>query len=502
MSETLVNQDEWIELSGLSDFITQYGSGSSLQDISLKDLYRYLQNPYSNIKEIQKASKYLTNKHGVVKEVLRSLKSLPSLDYMISWSEIDDEKKLKNYERKVNEFLREIDIKQFVRDGLYELGEMGTIVTCLRNKKYVQFLDIDDIRINKQRNGKWVVEYDLNTIKSNRNFKDKLAVIESLPDEVTVAAYKEYLDKGDDYRYVELNNTDVLNIDGNRNMPYGLPLTIGAWSALLQKEIIDQVERSVADRLLKSIVLVKGGHLDKDKSKPATREMITHYFNEVSKLFKKTNGSNQFSGNDNSGTGVVGVPHFIDVSTLKVDTNLFPKELYEKVSNDIYQGLGISPNLLWGGGSASGYSGSTINNEKLFKYIFSILERFEVVINRYLKQILPKSVSCEFIFAKSTMLDKDKYIGHYKDMYLQMGVSKPYLEALTGLPYESIIAQAEYEKKYLKVGEILYPPQNAYTQSGNSEDKGGRPTNENPDNPNTIKSQNSNGNNNPKPSTA
>lgn len=504
MSEETNQPDynEWIEVAGLTDYITQYGSGSSLHDISLTDLYKYLQNPYSNIKEIQKASKYLTNKHGVVKEALRSLKALPSLDYIISWSEIDDEKKLKNYERKVNDFLRDIDVKSFIRDSLFEVGEIGTLVTCLRNKKYVQFLDIDDVRINKQRNGRWVVEYDLKTIKSNRTVKDKLAIIESLPDEVTVANYNDYIKKGDDYRYVELSNTDVINIDGNRNMPYGLPLTIGAWSALLQKEIIDQVERSVADRLLKSIVIVKGGHLDSKNERPATKEMITTYFNEVSKLFKKTNGLNQSNSIDSSGTGVVGVPYFIDISTLKVDTELFKKELYEKIENDIYKGIGVSPELLSGSSAGGNYSSASINSEKFFRYIFTLLEKFEVIINRYIKQILPKNVECKFIFSKSTMLDKDKYITHYKDFYLQTGVSKPYIELLTGLPYENVIGQAKFEKEYLKVEDYLYPPQNAYTQSTDGKDSGGRPTVDDPTNSNTQQSKTNNSNGNPKPSTS
>lgn len=498
--EYLDNSKEWIEVAGLTDYITQYGSGSSLKDISLTDLYKYLQNPYSNIKEIQKASKYLTNKHGVIKEVLRSLKSLPTLDYVISWSEVDDEKKLRNYERKVNDFLRDIDVKLFVRDGLFEVGQMGTIVTCLRNKKYVQFLELDDLRINRQRNGRWIVEYDLKTIQKIKNTNEKLAVIESLPDEVSIAKYNLYANKGEDYRYVELKDADVINIDGNRNMPYGLPLTMGSWSALLQKEIIDQVERSVADRLLKTIVILSAGHLDKEGTKPVPKEVITAYFNEVSKLFKKKNGSNTFSSDDGtSGTGTIALPHFFKLDTLEVNTDLFKKELYDKIDNSIYSNLGISPAVLWGGGG-NNFSSATLNSQKFFRYIHTLLEKFEVIINRYIKQILPKSVSCNFVFAKSTILNHEKYIDKYKDLYMQTGTSKFWFESLTGLPYEDVIRQAEYERKVLKTENIIYPASNAYTQSGNNSNKGGAPTVDNPTNENTIKSKSSGGNNNPKPS--
>lgn len=496
-----INYKDWIEVAGLTDYITQYGSGSSLNDISLTDLYKYLQNPYSNIKEIQKASKYLTNKNGIIKEVLRSLKSLPSLDYMISWSEVDDEKKLRNYEKKVNNFLKEIDVKTFVRDGLFEVGEMGTVVACLRNKKYVQFLDLDDLRINKQRNGRWIVEYDLKSIKSYNNVNDKLAVIESLPEEITLAKYNLYISKGEDYRYVELKDADVVNIDGNRNMPYGLPLTIGAWASVLQKEIIDRVERSVADRLLKTIVILSAGHLDKEGTKPVPKELITAYFNDVSKLFKKKNGLNSRTESENSGTGTIALPHFFKLETLDVNTELFKKELYEKIENNIYSNLGISPAILWGGGG-NNFSSATLNSQKFFRYIFTLLEKFEVLINRYIKQILPKSVSCEFTFAKSTILDKDKYIDKYKDLYMQTGISKFWIESLTGLPYENVVKQAEYERNVVKIEDILYPPSNAYTQSSKVDNKGGAPSKDDSTNENTIKSKTNGGNNNPKPSTS
>lgn len=501
MSEdnTTLELNEWLEVAGLTDYITQYGSGSSLYDIKLSDLYRFLQNPYANIDKIQKASKYLTNKNGIIKEVLRSFKSLPTLDYVVSWSEVDDEKKIKKYERKVNDFLRQIDVKNLIRDGLFEVGEMGTIVTCLRNKKYVQFLELDDLRINKQRNGRWIVEYDLKSISNHKTVNDKVAVIESLPEEITLAKYNLYRNKGEEFRFVELKNTDVINIDANRNMPFGLPLTLGAWSSLLQKEIIDRVERSVADRLLKTIVILSAGHLDKDGTKPVPKEVISSYFKEVSKLFQKKNGGSLSNQDDTSGTGTIALPHFLKLDTLEVNTELFKKELYEKIENDIYANLGLSPAVIWGGGSSGSFSAATLNGQKFYQYIFTVLEKFEVIINQYIKQILPSNVSCKFIFSRTTIFDKDKQIDKYKDLYMQTGIAKFWIESLTGLPYEDIIAQAQYERKVIKTEDILYPPSNAYTQSSNSGN--GRPSEDNPTNENTIKSKSSNGNNNPKPST-
>lgn len=493
---------QWMELSSLSSFHTQYGQGASLNDISLSDLYRYLQNPYNNIKEIQKASKYLTNKHGVIKEVLRALKSLPNLDYILSWSEVDDENKLKKYERKVHQFLTDIELNEFVRDGLYEVGQMGTIVACLRNKKYVQFLDLDDLRINRRRitnkGSHWVVEMDLKTVDTGKTVNDKLAIIESLPDEVTLARYNLYKSKGEDYRYVELKNCHVINIDSNRNFPFGLPITMGAWASLLQKEVINRVERSVADRLIKQMLILYAGTIDKEGAKPAPKELITYYHDQVSKLMQKKEGNNQRSHSNNvSGTGTVALPSFMKLETLDVNTEMFKKELYDKIDADIYMNLGVSSSLLYGGGS--NYNSAQLNSQKFFRYAFTILEKFETLINSYISQILPKGVICTFKFSKATMLDRDKHIDQAKDFYMQTGGSKFWIEALTGLPYEDVIDHVKYEKDSLKTEDILSPPANAYTQSGKVDNKGGRPEIDNPTNENTNKTRSNGANNSPTP---
>lgn len=492
------NHESWLEVAALTDYITQYGSGSSLSDIKLSDLYSYLQNPYSNIKQIQKASKYLTNKHGVIKEVLRALKTLPTLNYHLHWSSYENYKQINKYEKKIYDFLDEIDIKEVVRDGMFEVGEMGTIVTCLRKNKYVQFLDIDDLRIISQRNGKWVVEHDLSTIDTMRTYQDKLRMIESLPEEVTVERFNLYKNKGEDYRYVELSNCDVIGLDARRNFPYGLPMTLGAWNALLQKEVINRVERSVADRLIKQVLILYAGTIDKEGNKPPPKELIQSYFKEVSRLMKKKEMNGARSTNETSGTGVIALPKFMELKSLEVDTQMFKKELYEKIDNDIFLNLGISSSILWGGGSGD-YSSSTLNTQKFFRYITTIVEKFEKVINRYIQSLLPNNLSCKFYFDKTTILDQDAHIENTKTFYQNTGIFAPYAEAVLGVPYHYAIGQAQYEREVLKLDDKINPPENFFNQSKDS-GKAGRPTGD-ANNENTNQSKSSGSNQNPRPSS-
>jgi hypothetical protein len=474
-----------------------------MNDVSLTTLYNYLKNPYKNVKEIRKASKYLVNKHGVLKDVLKTFKTLPTLNFHIAWSNFDDVKKIKRYEQKIVEFLEEtINVKALVRDGLYETGEVGTIVMCLRNNSYVQFLDLDDLRIRKQRNGKWVVEFDLSKIDMQLPTTGKAyeieRIIEALPDEVTIAAYNQYKNKGDDYRFVELSNCDVVAIDNNRNTPWGLPMTMGAWSSLIQKEIISRVERSMADRLIKQILILYAGSITgaKDTYKPTPTPLIQHYFKELSALLQKkeaTNGTNASSA-DTSGTGLIALPDFFKIEALKIDNTMFTKDLYSKINSDIFMNLGVSEALVYGAGA--NYSSAQVNSEKLSRYIFAVLEQFETIINRYIKDLLPTSLSCRFYFDRTTMLDKDKHIDACKEFYMQTGHFAPWAEALLGIPYGYVLGSIEYEQKVLKIQDIVKPPLNAHTMTPDG--KGGAPTKKD-GNSNTSRSKSSGGNSSPSP---
>lgn len=495
--------EKMIEIAASSsDYFTQNGSSANLKDITLNDLYTYLRNPYANIEQIRNISKYMTNKHGVLREVLRAFRSYPTLDHMLSWSDYSDEVKIKKYEKKVNDFIKNVNIKQVARDGLYEVAQLGTVVLCNRNNKYIQFLDLDEVRINKQKSGKWIVEFDLKTVDNfSNNVKEKVEFIKSLPTEITLKKYNLFKSKGEDYRYIELNNCRVVGIDTYRNYPYGLPYTIGAWNSILQKEMVDKVERSVASNMLKQIVMLKAGYIDKNNDKLVPKEVINAYFSNISKVLTgnspKNRGNTQ--NNDDSGVGLISLLQGLSLETLDINTDTFKKEMYDKVNADVFMNLGISEAYLYGGSKGS-YSSSQLNSTKFGKTVNETLDKFEDVINEFINDMLPNDLSCTFKFLKE---DKKEAIEQQRELYMQTGGSKWWLESVTGMPYQEVLNQIEYERNILKVDDILNVPENAYTQSGksNNNDKGGAPSLDNPTNDNTVKSRTNNSNNVPKPST-
>src|SRR5699024_11565491 len=109
--------------------------------------------------------------------------------------------------------------------------------------------------------------------------------------EISIEKYNEFKRLGDDSkRFVEIRNCSIVNLDARRNTPFGLPYHLGAWLPILQKEIIDQVERSVSDRLVKQILVLSAGHMDKEGTKPVPKELIDYYFKEVDSLIKQKDG--------------------------------------------------------------------------------------------------------------------------------------------------------------------------------------------------------------------
>lgn len=424
------------------------------------------------------------------------VKSLPTLKYNLNWSiESGSEHTSEDHKKTVQDFLSDIDVVRFIRDGLWETAQIGTVVTCLRSKKYVQFLNLDDLRIAKQRNGKWIVEFDLKSLDNIRDTQDKLNMINSLPNEVTLQKYNRYKKSNDEKgRFIELSNCHVSNLDGKRNSPIGFPITLGAWFSVLQKEMIDKVEQSVSDRLLRQILVLSASWLDKEETKPVPKEVLSGYFKEVTNLLQKKD-RNSGGSNNSSGTGTIMLPHYLELEALKIDTTMFKRELYDKINGDIFGNLGISESLISGKGG--NFSSATVNEKKFFSFIFTIVEQFESVINDYFKSILPKEVSCRIKFDRSTILDRESDIKTKYDLYLQTGLITPWIEAVMDAPISDIATQRRHEIE-MGYGDIFKPALNAYTSSG-KDDEQSKGIDE-IDNDNTAKGKDDNSNGTPSPS--
>lgn len=495
-TNSLVDQS-FYELASFHDLIQNY-AGVGLIDIKIKDLLVWLRNPPKYKKQLIQLSKYYYNKDGVVTDCYDLFNVLPILNYSILWENMQMKKFAQN-KKAIDTFLRNIKIERLIRDTIFTVIQEGTCVWYNRKNKYIQFLNNDEIKIEYMIDGKWQVLYDLQVFDLYK-LKDGLEMqINAAPEEVTVARYNAYK-KDSSQRYIPLDitKTQVFKLRGSRLEPYGIPYCIPALSSIIHKDLLEKTEKALADRITSQIVIQKLGNFlssDGKTSLPLPKEAVSQYHDNLKQLLQKKYDN---SSTDNASIAPLTIPSFITIEELEVNMTTFPKEVWERIDNDIYKKLGYSQSLNFGGGNGQSFGSSTINVEKIYSIVFYLIKDMEDGLDEYMTHIVPSgNFNPRIKFSRATILDKDTGFKQAESLYLKgRGSLKHFVES-AGYDFEHWLAQVKYENEVLKLDDLPVH-QTSFTQSGDSNT--GRPSANNPTNDNTAKSQGNNSNANPSPS--
>jgi hypothetical protein len=497
-NKSLIDQS-FYELASFAEWIQSFSSGAGLVDVSIKDLLTWLKNPPRYRKQLIKLSKYYYNKEGIVTDVYDLFNVLPILSYSILWENMQ-QKSFNSKKKTIDTFLNSIKVDRLTRDTIFTVIQEGTCVWYNRKNKYIQFLDNEQIRIEYMVDGKWQVLFDLSYFDSFK-LKDGLEQqINAAPDEVTIGIYNAYK-KDSSKRYVPLDikKTQVFKLRGSRNEPFGIPYCIPALSSIIHKDLLEKTEKALADRITNQIIVQKIGNLigqDGKTSLPVPKELVQQYHNNLKSLLQKKYDS---ASTDNASTAPLTVPSFVEIQELEINMTTFPKEIWERIDSDIYKKLGYSQSLNSGGGNGQSFGSSTINVEKIYSIIFYLVKDVEEALNEYMSFLVPSgNFNPKIKFSRATILDKETGFKQAESLYLKgRGSLKHYVES-AGYDFDHWLAQVKYENEVLKLDEILPIHITSYTQSGDN--SGGRPSNSNPTNDNTAKSQGNGSNDNPSPS--
>lgn len=482
------------ELAAAQSYTLVHPNFSSVvNDVSVEDLTNYLRNPVRFHKQIRQLSRYYYVKNGIVSQVYDIYKNLPTLNYTVMYNNRDF-KKFPTYEKSVNTFLDNINVKELSRDIIFQLVSEGTCVLYKRSDSYIQILDLDYLRFNKQINGEFQPQFDLMYLNlynplNNPTYTnyDLYAWIEDLPDEITVAKYNEYR-KDSTKRFIPLNmdNVVVLKIKSQRNQALGLPLCIPAIQHILHLELLERSESAQAQRVIQQIIVQSVDSAGKD-GKPPSKEKIGFYHANLNQLLQKTDGTSD------SGTAALTLPAWVKINPLEVNIVNFTKDVYERVINQILLAMGVSSSVISGNGQSSNFSSSSINLEKIMKDIFAMLDQIENGLNKYLNQIVStKNVTPKIKFTRDTIMDKKTSAEMAKNLYLQgRGSLKSWVIAC-GYDFDAYINQVQYENKVLDLDNLekfpVHPTSftlrdTAQGQDGLNKDgnpnSGGAPTNDN-----------------------
>lgn len=479
----------------------------NIKTISLDTLQMWFNNPDTYIEQISNLLTYYYIIDGNIFQLYDLIFSLPDLKYSIKAF-----KKTETYKEDIatiQYFLeREIKHKELTRDLLVQLAHDGTLLgTWLGDKNNPYFYTFDNLQYiypYGRYRGKMVGVIDLKWIDNLKSDEEREAVFNNLKPLVTRYKYEKWKNNSDTVKKKQLQYI-TLPIEKSlvarthtvsRNQRLGVPHGTQSLFDMNHKQKMKELERSMADKIIRSIAVLKfKGKDDNDIKVPEKKKK--EVFAKVKKALE-TNTSNR------NALTVIGLPDFssFEYPDVKNGDKVLNPEKYESIDFDIAHANGTSPVLTTG--QKGNFASAKLNLDTLYRKIGVMLEIIEEIYNQLIVIVLGEEKGKYYLFEynKDTPLEKSKRIDVLKGLQSQ-GFSTKYLLNELGINSEEYFEESVYEIEELKLRNRIIPPLTSYTLSGRDDlDIDGealkKPINDNPNNDNTIISKENDGNNTPK----
>lgn len=473
----------------------------NIKTIDSDTLQKWFSNPDSYMSEISDLLTYYYIIDGNISQLYDLIFSLPELNYKIKTLN-----RLPSYEEDLSKIKigleRTVKHKTLTRELLVQLAHSGSLLgTWLGNKREPYFNVFNDLKyiypygIYK---GKMVGVFDLSYIDTlNKN--QKTALYNNLSPFITERIYTKWKDCKDSDKKEELQlvvlppekslvaRTRVLSHNQRLGLPYGTQSVFD----LQHKQKMKDLERAIADKIIRAIAIVK--MRDKDDNDNKVKESVQK------KVFAKVKKALEQNTSGKNGLTCLGMPSWADFSfpEIKNGDDIFDPDKYESVNNDITMGTGVSS--VFGNGSGANYAGAKLNLQMIYQKIGSMLEQIEEIYNQLIIIILGKSKGQNYLFEyeKGMPLSKEDKLKTLTTLESQ-GYSVNALLELVGVDTQSYIEQSIYEIDKLKLREKIVPPLSTYTATGDDvNDNNGREETNEPTNDNTAESKDTDGNDTP-----
>lgn len=503
-----------------------------LSDYRTEDIVSMIQNPMNdyNNKELRIISRRLYSSDGILRNTLDYMKALPSLDYVITNYITDKSSKIQK--EIMNYTMRKIKHKQLIRDIILKgcidgiaFYYLDTGKTKPSNKKYmskwkatsisevnalkpklaklniaIKSLPTDYCRIVGTMNSSYVVAFDLSYFESDNmeSPKDKL---KKYPTEFTVAYNKWTNDKTAENQMFILDNTKTIvhKISSNLDEPWGRPLVLGAIQDIIYSDDFRRTKRNLLGNINNNIIYETFPEGKTAGTSALSKKQQEEQHDAVKRAVQRRSNS--------SGTTFFSVAAGTKIGSIETKTDLFDNDYESNLDTKVGTDLGFAASLLNASGTTS-FSSQQTNLElvtsQLFEWIYDITLELNKVINYNILGL--DFINIENNYLPITHLNREKYFNTAKELFTIGRGSLAYLANCAGIPKDVYFAMLDEQ---LEEGVLDKYPVNktSYNTSGNQEDgtgnqedsSGGRPTNNNPTNPNTIKSKTNNSNNQPKP---
>ncbi len=466
---------------------------SSYEGIDEDKIVEWFTEPEDNYDDIIQYMTYMYISDGTIYQLYTLFQSLPKLNYKIKVFD----RKAKNVEDNLilyDKTLYSVGYKKLTRDIIGQLCLTGTLIcTWLGNKKnpYLYIFENNQyIFSSSRRNGKWVAMMDMAWI-DNMTDIEKEQMYETLKDIGLKSNYDKYQKDSTTYKYLELpidRTTVIKNNTILRNQRIGLPLGMQSLLDIQHKKTLRQLEENIVEKIIKSIAVLTIGdkeHDYKDIGSPMRKKIIS----SVQTAIKKSVSA--------SGVPVSVLPQyaslmFPDVKGLEVFNDGADK--FEEVNNAIQAGIGVNGTLT-GSNNGSNYQSAKLSMDVLYSRIGMMLESIQEIFQQLFSIVLSKKISenYAFEFITGTPLSTKDEVDILQKLHAEGTSYKSIVDMLNSVSYMELLDDSKREIDDMGIREIITPPKTSSTLSAEDSETG-RKAEENPDNENTIKSQETGGN--------
>ena len=522
------------EFNSYNDFLISSGYGYVLDILKLykpEELVAMARNPMQFHEQLANISMMLYNTNGTFANTVNYQVAMPTLDYVIVTHGNPTKRKRKQKNKSLmNMTLQSIRHQEFVRDALFRDMLSGELYYYFEvntsNKSKQSFLSDDEVesiceindlgikasivslpdeyvRIVSRKNNSPVIAFNLKFFDDSK--EKTTSLLKKYPKEIR-AAYEKYQKRNTNNKekvsnWVVLNNdnTIVHTINARKDEPHGRPIVLPAINDILYKDYFTQTKRGVLDEVNNRIIYETFPEGKEKGLSSLTQKAQKHQHETIKEAVMNKNERNKTSFfSAAAGTKI----DTIETPNTEILDSKYESNLDERIS----LGLGFASASLNGVGSGS-YSGQITNLELVSAQIFQWVSEIANELNKCISKNIIKDSKAwvEVKYLPITHINKKNMVGFAKDLYLQGCGSLSLWASATGIAPETFFALLDQEQDD-NIYEKYKPHQTSFTLSkndtanGGQKNKGGRPTDDDSLNDNTIRSKNTNGNANPSPS--
>lgn len=496
---------------------------------NIKEIREYSRNPQYYNRELRDLAWWAYNTNGSVKAAVNYICSMHTLDKVIVCkNRKSNHQRPRNFENnrlKMLSVLDKINYKQHIRDNLMKNANDGTAFYYfetgkrpVNNAKFLSDYDIANIvEINEMGLDVSIIALPVDWCRicgrvSNRyrcafNLRyfdqftesERKARLQAMPKEIRDGWQKYDSKHNVNSPWLVLNDTKTIitKVNASINQPWGVPMAVTAFDDILYAEYFVNTKRTVLDNINNQIIYMtfpegkeKGtSSLSKDQQKDQHEKVKDAVINRKSQ----------------SGISFFSLASGTKLDKMDVDIGIFDEKNESSIKNNVPADLGMSSASL-DGNTKGNYATASLNLELVASHVYTWIENFMAELNKCINANIIKDPSCvvSCYILPTTFANRDKQVQYMKDLYSNGKGSFLAWVSATGFDADAYTSLMDYE---LEIDmENKYPVHaTSYTMSSKDNDSGdnngGRTSVDNPTNENTVQSQSSGSNSNPKPST-